>query len=118
MAEEEQEEDGSDQDDGRVEETFVDDGRWLSRLKEDSLDEPGSSETDENIEDVAADGVTDGHVAQALLHHGDAGQGVLDTDSGRHQGEAHDGVRDCEGEPCNTMVRYDMIRCRLEIWCQ
>ena len=93
----------------RVENTaFVDDGSRLSGLQEESLDQPGGSEADEDIEDVAADGVTDGHVAQALLHHGDAGQGVLDTDSGRHQGEAHDGVRDCQGEPCNTMVRYDM----------
>ena len=105
MAEEDQEEDGSDQDDGRVEETFVDDGRWLSRLEEESLDEPGCSETDENIEDVAADGVTDGHVAQPLLHHSDARQSVLDTDSGCHQGEAHHCVRHCQGEPYNRSVK-------------
>ena len=68
---------------------------------------------------VAADGVADGHVTVALLDHGDPGEAVghadqsevsmwsrdlsstnpSSPDPGGDECEAHDGVRDAEGEP-------------------
>ena len=70
MTEEDQEEDGGDQNDGRVKKSLVDDGGLLSRLEEESLDQPGSSEADEDIEDVAADGVAEYTIESSLTEVG------------------------------------------------
>ena len=98
-----EEDDGGEEGEGGVEDPLVLDHDHWARLDDGRLEEPGEAQTDEDVEDVAADGVADGHVAQALLHHGDAGEGVLDADPGRHQGEAHHRVRHRQGEPWNMM---------------
>ena len=66
---------------------------------DDSLEEPGQTETHEDVEDVAADGVTHGHVTVALLDDTDATESVRNAHTGRDEGEAHDGVGDPECEP-------------------
>ncbi len=43
--------------------TFAVNDDVLSRRDHGGLDEPGQAEADQDVEDVAADGVGDGHVA-------------------------------------------------------
>jgi hypothetical protein len=46
-----------------LEMTFAVNDDVLSRRDHGGLDEPGQAEADQDVEDVAADGVGDGHVA-------------------------------------------------------
>ena len=80
------------------------------------LEEPRQAETHQDVEHVAPDGVTDGHVPVTLLDDGDARETVRHTHSGCYEGQTwssqssnrrplrvliltHDGLGDAEGEP-------------------
>lgn len=91
-----QEYDGGQQRQGGVCEPFAVHVDMAARCDDCRLHEPGKPQTDEDIEDVAPDSVRHRHVAVALLDDSQAGQRVRHTDSGSHEGEPHDGVRDAQ----------------------
>ena len=94
-----EEDDGGEEGEGGVEDPLVLDHDHGARLDDGRLEEPGEAQTDEDVEDVAADGVTDGHVPVALLDDADSTEGIRHADPGCDEGEAHHGVRDAQGEP-------------------
>ena len=76
--------------------TFMHNDNVSPGVDDEGLQQPGHAQADQEVEDVAADGVADGHVAVARPHHRHAGQRVLHADGRRHEGEAHDGVGEAE----------------------
>lgn len=90
--------DGGKQTEGGVDQALALDQDMAAGADDGRLQEPGQAQTDQDVKDVAADGIGDGHVAMALLDHGNAAQGIGDTDSGSDEGQTHDGVGNGEGE--------------------
>ena len=94
-----EEDDGGEEGEGGVEDPLVLDQDHRARLDDGRLEEPGQAETHQDVEDIAADGVTDGHVPVTLLDDADPPQSVRNTDPGCYEGETHHSVGDAQGEP-------------------
>ena len=87
-------------------------GHLYGFLEDESAEGPRQSEAEENVEDVAADGVGDGHVALAVPRHEQRADGVGHGGAGSEHGDAHDGGVDAPeaaqlGGPRDEKVRED-----------
>ena len=68
-----------------------------SRFYHGSLNEPGKTETYEDIEDVAANSVTHCHVTEALLDDSQRREGIGYAYTRCHEGQTHHGIGNSQG---------------------
>ena len=69
-----------------------------ARLYDGSLDEPGQTQTHEDIKHIGPNSIAHCHVTMTLLDNTHSSQCIRNTDSSSNEGETHDSVRDAKSE--------------------